>query len=129
MVNNEKRNFEGKGWRISAMNEQQILKRIQLLEYHQKLVIMLLKNPNLEFYKLIIENRITEQETQMFYSLCDKLSKKMEEQKAEGFVYFYPLFDEFLDSLPPNLFIKELIHSCLKQQLYEPLFNEFVKYL
>jgi len=105
------------------------MKRINLLEYHQKLLVKLLNNPNLEFYKLIIENGLTELEIDTFYCSCDKLSMKLEEQKAEGYVYFHPLFNELSASLPAKLKIEEVIKACLHQKLYEPLFQEFVKYL
>ncbi|WP_040204453.1 DUF1878 family protein [Neobacillus jeddahensis] len=106
-----------------------LLQRINLLEYHQKLLVTLLGNPKLEFYKLIIENGVSKQEIDNFYCLCDQLSVKLAEQKAEGYVYFHPLFDELLASLPVNLKMEAVIKACLKQKLYEPLFQEFNKYL
>ncbi|MBO0961335.1 DUF1878 family protein [Neobacillus sp. MM2021_6] len=112
------------------MNEHKLLwQRIQLLEYHQKLLVKLLHNPKQEFYKLVIENSLTEQETEKFLALCDELSMKFEEQKAEGYVYFHPLFERLLASLPANLKMEEVIKACLLQNLYEPLFHEFEKYL
>ena len=111
------------------MNVQELLERILILEYHQKLLIKLLNNPKLDFYKLIIEYGISEQETQKLFSLCDKLTIKMEEQKAEGFVYFHPLFEEFSISLPPRLNPKEVIQACFNQKLYETLIKEFIKYI
>jgi hypothetical protein len=119
----------GRNLEESFMNEQELLNRILILEYHQKLLVKLLNNPTLNFYKLIIEYGITEHETQMFFSLCSELTIKMEEQKAEGFVYFHPLFEEFSTSLPPKLDPKEVIHACVTQQLYERLFHEFKKYI
>ncbi|MFJ7728036.1 DUF1878 family protein [Neobacillus sp. NPDC097160] len=112
------------------MNGQELLmQRINLLEYHQKLLIKLINNPNLAFYKLIIENGVTKQEIDKFYYLCDALSMKLEKQKAEGYVYFHPLFDDLSASLPANLKIEEVINACLVQNLYKPLFQEFQKYL
>jgi hypothetical protein len=111
------------------MNEHELLERINLLEFHQKLLLKLLNDPKLELYKLIIENGITEHETEKFYSLCDKMNLKMEEQKAEGYVYFHPLFHELSVSLPSTLNIREVINACLTQKLYLPLFQEMVKYL
>jgi myo-inositol catabolism protein IolC len=111
------------------MNELELLERITLLEYHQKLLVKLLNDSRLDLYKLIIENGITEQEIKQFYSLCDKMSTKMEEQKAEGYVYFHPLFHELSVSLPSKLNMGEVINACLTQKLYLPLFQEMVKYL
>lgn len=111
------------------MNEQELIHRINLLEYHQKLLLNLLSNPKLNYYKLIIEKGISEEEVQKFFNLCDDLSMKMEEQKAEGYVYFHPLFNELSASLPSNLNINEVIHSCITQKLFETLMQEFRKYL
>ncbi|WP_419888764.1 DUF1878 family protein [Neobacillus niacini] len=103
--------------------------RVNLLEYHQKLLLKLLTAPNLEFYRLVIENGVSEHEVEAFNQLCEHLNKKMEEQKAEGFINFHPLFNEFLYCLPENLNAKEVVHACLKQHLFEPLFKEFTKCL
>jgi hypothetical protein len=114
---------------VHFMNEHELLKRINLLEYHQKLLFKILNNQKLDFYKLIIENGISEEEVRKFFDLCDELSKKMEEQKAEGYVYFHPLFNELSTSLPSHLNVFEVIHACLTQQLFETLMLEFRKYL
>lgn len=111
------------------MNERELFERIQLLEYHQKLLLELTGNANLPFYRLIIEKRISEQEVQRFIKLCEEICKKMDEQKAEGFVHFYPLFNEFSTSLPPTLQAEEVIQACLSQNLFEQIMQEFMKYL
>jgi hypothetical protein len=103
--------------------------RVNLLEYHQKLLLKLLRDPNLEFYRVVIENGLSEHEVGTFNRLCENLNIKMEEQKAEGFIHFHPLFNEFLYSLPEKLNAKEVVQACLKQHLFEPLFTEFAKCL
>jgi hypothetical protein len=52
--------------------------RLNLLEYHQMLLLKLLTDPNLEFYRLVIENGISEHEVEAFNLLCDNLNIKME---------------------------------------------------
>ena len=111
------------------MDQRELLERIQLLEYHQKLLVKLVTNPKLCFNKLIIEKGISEQEVKNFFKLCEKMRKKMEEQKAEGFVYFNPLFEEFSTSLPLTLHPEEVIQACLSQNLFESLMLEFKKYI
>jgi hypothetical protein len=103
--------------------------KVNLLEYHQRLLLKMLASPNLEFYRMVIENGISEQEVQGFYKLCEDMNMKMAEQKAEGFIHFHPLFSEFLYSLPAKFDVKEVVHSCLGQGLYESLFKEFQKCL
>lgn len=114
---------------VFHMNERDMLERIHLLEYHQSLLLKILSNPKLDFYKLIIEKRISEQEVQRLYQLCEDICLKMDEQKAEGFVHFYPLFSKFSTSLPPTLQAGEVISTCLSQKLFEPLMIEFKKYI
>ncbi|SDN12828.1 DUF1878 family protein [Bacillus sp. OK048] len=110
-------------------NYVELTSRVKLLEYHQRLLLKMLSAPNLEFYRLVIENGISEQEVQAFNKLCEEMNIKMEEQKAEGFLHFHPLFIEFLNHLPEKLDVQEVIQSCLQQHLYEPLFIEFNKCL
>lgn len=114
---------------FTNMNEEALLNRITLLEYHQKLLLKLLLNPGLDLYKLIIEKGISEQNVVAFLEVCDELSKRMLEQKAEGFIYFYPLFNEFLFSLPGNLQAKDVVSACINQHIFEPLMMEFIKYI
>jgi hypothetical protein len=111
------------------MSMQELFERIKLLEYHQKLLLKITQDPKLEFFKLIIEKGITEQEVQRFFRNCEDLCIKWEEQKAEGFVHFYPLFDQFTASLPRTLHPEEVIPACMRQKLYEPIMIEFNKYI
>jgi Glu-tRNA(Gln) amidotransferase subunit E-like FAD-binding protein len=117
-------------WRLVYMDKYiELQSKVNLLEYHQRLLLKMLSAPNLEFYRLVIENGISELEVQEFNKICEDLNKKMEEQKAEGFVNFHPLFNEFLYSLPAKFDAKEVVQSCVNQRLYEPLFREFQKCL
>ena len=106
-----------------------LMDKIQLLEFHQTLLLKLINNPSLEFYRLIIQNGISKQEMDHFIHKCDEISKKFKKQKAEGFVYFHPLFVELTQALPLQLEIKDVVKACIAQQLYEPLFQEFAKYI
>lgn len=111
------------------MNMQDLIKKIQLLEYHQKLMLEMLAPQTFPFNKLIIEKGLNEQKVTSFLGYCDKLSNQLEEQKAEGFVYYHPLFNEFIQALPANIQAKEAIDACLKQDLFVPLMREFKKYI
>lgn len=111
------------------MDVKDVMKRIKMLEYHQKLLIKLIDNKNLEFFKLIVEKSIEKKEVEEFEKLCEKLSIKLEEQKAEGFVYFHPLYNIFIERLPKSIKPREAVQACLKQGLYISLMSEFEKYL
>lgn len=111
------------------MNERTIMQRIELLEYHQSLLMEMMAFSSDEFYKIIITKKLSKSEVETFLSFCEKLSINMEEQKAEGFVYFHPLFNEFKSILPRHIQAREMINACLKQGLFIPLMAEFKKYL
>lgn len=111
------------------MNEQDLINRITLLEYHQKLLFKIISNSNQDFNKLIVGKGISEQEVHKFLQVCDELNKKMEDQKAEGFVHFHPLLNEFITSLPPNLKVEEVIPACIRQSIFEELMCEFQNYI
>lgn len=111
------------------MNYDALIKKMNTLEYHQSLLLKMISNTDKQFYKLIIEKTLSEKDVEQFNQLCDKLSLEIEEQKAEGFVYFHPLFEKFKNSLHPNLHPNEVIQACLRQQLYLPLMLEFRKYI
>lgn len=106
-----------------------LMEKINKLEYQQKLLLKIIDNPNNSFYKLVVEKSLGEKDVEAFKQLCEKMNIKLEEQKAEGFVYFHPLFKEFEKYLHPNLKVCEVIHACIKQQLFLPLMDEFKKYL
>jgi hypothetical protein len=111
------------------MNEQDLLERIKLLEYHQRLILEMLPQANNPFYKLVIAGRMSEHKVADFFENCEKMSIEMEEQKAEGFVYFHPLFKEFMSLLPPYIRAEDMVTACLKEQLFIPLMTEFEKYV
>lgn len=106
-----------------------LLEKIDRLEYHQSLLIDIILNNKNHFHKLIIEKSLNRRDVEEFYKLCEEMSIEMEKQKAEGFVYFHPLFEEFKLRLHPNLHVEAVIRACLSQQIYEPLMKEFKNYL
>ncbi|HJV16343.1 MAG TPA: DUF1878 family protein [Bacillales bacterium] len=111
------------------MDDRDLYYRINLLEYHQKLLLKLLSNPKLDFYRLVVEKGLNEEQVQNILNTCEKMSKKISEQKEEGFIYFSPLFNEFSSSIPTNLQVKDLISACISQHIFEPLMREFEKYI
>jgi NifU-like protein involved in Fe-S cluster formation len=110
------------------MDLEAILERISRLEYHQSLLLKMSQASPDAFYKLIIEKSLGEDDVKQFYNLCDVLSKELEEQKAEGFVHFHPLFKKFTMMLHCSLQTEEVIVACIKQGLYLPLMTELKNY-
>jgi Protein of unknown function (DUF1878) len=111
------------------MDLQAIIDKIKMLEYHQSLLLKMNKSTSDAFNKLIIEKSMSEEEVTQFHKKCERLSIEYKEQKAEGFVYFHPLFEKFIRELHPKLTAKEVILACLTQGLYIPIMTEFKKYL
>lgn len=105
------------------------MKRLERLEYHQQLLLRLADCTKEPFTYLIIKENLGPEEILEFHSLCDDLSKKMEKQKAEGFLYFHPLLKEFSQKLNRKLDVKEVITSCIQQNLHTELMTELQKYL
>jgi hypothetical protein len=101
------------------------LERLEKLEYHQQLLLKMVRPEGYEFDRLVIEKNLSRDEVEQFYKLCEELSKKREEQKAEGFVFHTPLFREFQQRLHPRLSPEEVIDACIKQRLYMELMTDF----
>jgi hypothetical protein len=111
------------------MGEAELLKKLNVIQYHQKLIVSLLDNPKEDFYKLVIKQGLAEEDVHEFYILCERLSIGLEEQKAEGFVYYHPLYQQFTDSLHRNLSAKEVIQACISQGVYLTLMYELKNYI
>ncbi|WP_442599077.1 DUF1878 family protein [Neobacillus sp. D3-1R] len=111
------------------MEESEVLKKLQLIQYHQQLIVSMLEKSKDEFYKLVIKHGLTEEEVYEFFQLCENMSIELEKQKAEGFVYFHPLYQQFSDTLNRKLSIKEVIMACITQNLFLPLMSELKTYI
>ncbi|MED1202434.1 DUF1878 family protein [Heyndrickxia acidicola] len=103
--------------------------KIASLKFHQRLLMKMVKKEGNEFFTLVIEEKLSEMEVQDFYKLCETLSKEYKEQKADKFVFFFPLFKKFIEELNPKLDAKETIIACLKQKLYPELMEVLEKNL
>ncbi|WP_044337789.1 DUF1878 family protein [Rossellomorea aquimaris] len=109
------------------MNE--LVKRLEKLEYYQRLMVDMIPENGFPFHRLIIRNGLSEREVKEFFITCDRLSMKLEKQKAEGFVYNTPLFKEFEEELHSKLKVQEVVDGCLAQNLYPALMKLLKKSL
>ncbi|MGM9924042.1 MAG: DUF1878 family protein [Bacillus sp. (in: firmicutes)] len=107
----------------------QLQKRIETLEYHQQLLVRMLKHSDEQLYYLIIVNNLSKQETDSLLTACETLSKKMQKQKAEGYVTFYPLLNELKSHLPKSISPHELVDACLTQGVYVALMRSMKELL
>ncbi|WP_456271913.1 DUF1878 family protein [Bacillus sp. AK031] len=107
----------------------ELLERIEKLEYQQKLLMEMMPERGYEFYRLVMKYGLSEKEVNGFYQLCEVLNKQCQEQKAEGFVFFAPLFKEFVGNMDPRLPAEEVIEACLAQRLYPFLMEQLKRNL
>jgi hypothetical protein len=106
-----------------------VVKRIEKLEYYQRLMAEMIPENGYPFHRLIIRKGLSEREVKEFFSTCDRLSMKLQKQKAEGFVYNTPLFKEFEEQLHSKLKVHEVVDSCLAQDIYPALMKQLKKSL
>lgn len=103
-------------------------REIEILRYHQYLLLNIIRNPKAKFDLLIVEKNLTEEEVQEIIKLCEMLSNKLSIEKAEGYMNFQPLFSQLERNLPPQISVKELMDSFLSQGLFLSLMQEISKF-
>ena len=104
-------------------------KRLETLEYYQTLLLQMIEPNQFPFYRLVIEKRLTREEIEELYSLCNDLSLLHEEQKAQGLVIFTDLLTQFAGQLNGKLEIDETIHAMSNQGLYNSLMKDFLFFM
>lgn len=101
-------------------------KRLETLEYYQTLLLKMIEPNHFPFYRLVMEKRLTREEIEELYSLCNDLSLLHEEQKAQGLVIFTNLLTQFAGQLNAKLEIDETVHAMANQGLYSSLMKDFL---
>ena len=105
-----------------------LMKRIKQLEYQQKILLKMIHPTGHEFDRLIISCSLTEEEVNDFFLLCEKYTLKLKEEKAESYyVYYAPLYHEFIKNLNPKLKPEIVIPACVKQNLFPELMKVLEK--
>ena len=110
-------------------NLDELFKKIEKLEYHQQLLVRMMKHSKEQLYYLIIEKNLSRKETEQLLKICEDLSIELKKQKAEGYVTSNPLLIELKSNLTPSISPKELIQACLEQGIYVSLMKELQKSL
>ncbi|MBM7659927.1 hypothetical protein JOC85_000694 [Bacillus mesophilus] len=98
-----------------------IEKRIERLEYYQKLMLELVDLESWPLHHLVMKRKLSEEEVEELFYLCEELTVEYKNQKAEGFVGFTPLLQDFIGRLNEKLSPLETIEALHKEQLYQPL--------
>jgi hypothetical protein len=102
-----------------------IEKRIERLEYYQKLMLELVDLEKWPLHHLVMKRQLNEEEVEELFYLCEELTEEYKSQKAEGFVGFTPLLQDFIERLNGKLSPLETIEALYKEQLYLPLMTTF----
>ncbi|MDX8361245.1 MULTISPECIES: DUF1878 family protein [Bacillaceae] len=103
--------------------------RIEKIEYYQTLLLKMVEEDHMPFYQMVIKEQLSKEDVDEILSICEKLSIKLEEQKAEGLLVFTPLLIEFSKTIQFKMNVKDTVTAMLKQQMYTPLMEEFMKLL
>lgn len=111
------------------MQMKELNERLEKLEYHQKLLLGMINPAGKEFDLLVIKKQLSEKEVMEFLQMCEELSQEMENQKAENFVFYSPLFKEFASRLNKKLYPAETIQACLMQRIFPDLMEILSKNL
>ncbi|WP_250886717.1 DUF1878 family protein [Bacillus sp. SM2101] len=111
----------------SSMDE--FIGRIEKIEYYQTLLLKMVEEDHMPFYQMVIKEQLSKEDVDEILSICEKLSIKLEEQKAEGLLVFTPLLIEFSKTIQFKMNVKDTVTAMLKQQMYTPLMEEFMKLL
>jgi hypothetical protein len=92
--------------------------RLERLEFYNQLTIESVDLSSYPFFRLIMEKKLTEEETKQVILLCDELEKIFLMQSEEGFVHYTPLLIQFAGMLTPKLKPRETIAALLQQGKY-----------
>ncbi|WP_163101698.1 DUF1878 family protein [Peribacillus alkalitolerans] len=106
-------------------NLEKLYEKVETLQFHQQLMLMMLGDVKDQLYVLIIKKNLSKQEAEELLELCENVSKEYKKQKAEGFLNFNPLLQELNNKMNSKITIKELVEACRKQGVYTEVMNEF----
>ncbi|MEX6700938.1 DUF1878 family protein [Peribacillus frigoritolerans] len=101
-----------------------INEEMEILRFHQRLLLNLIRNPEAKLDYLFVEKNFTKKEAEELLETCDILSKRYEIEKAEGYMNFRPLFNQFERKVNPKITTKECIDACISQGLYVSFMKE-----
>lgn len=78
--------------------------RLDKIEYHNRLLAKMYdSNRSYPFYRMVIEEGLTEEEVESVFLLCDEIQQKMHEQMEEGLLSRTSLLTHFVGMLDIKL--------------------------
>jgi hypothetical protein len=101
--------------------------QIKRLEYYQSLLMEMLDIYKFPFYRLVMEEQLSEDETTEILTLCEELNQRFEEMREEGFVHYTPLLTHYVGMLNPKLNPLTVAQSLYDQKLYDAMMGHLIK--
>lgn len=111
-------------WRLFRLNR---AKQNENTSFYIQLISKIINIDGYPFIKMIIENKITEEEYNELMKLLHHLNEMYMEQKEEGLVDFTSLLVRFAGMLNEKLEPNETIAALKKEGYYPSLMTEFTK--
>lgn len=103
--------------------------KMNRLEFQQTLMLQMIDHSKYPFFRLVLEESLSEKEMKELIELCEELDDKYEKLKEEGFVHFTFLLTHFVGMLNTKLNPLEVAEAMYYQQMFAPLMKEFIKLL
>ncbi|OJD59299.1 DUF1878 family protein [Bacillus sp. NH11B] len=104
-----------------------VVRRLEQAEYYVDLLFKMIDEEKCPFYSLIIKKKARKKDIERILNICEKLNEQYAKEKAEGFLLFDALLDQFEKALPHQLEVNETAEALVKQGLFVPLMNEFLR--
>lgn len=105
-----------------------IHKRLDKIEFHMRLLAKMKEEGEYPFYRMIIEQGLTEEELIEVYKLCAEVNKKMHEQVEEGLLNRSSLLTHFVGMLNIKLDPLSTIRALQAQEkIYQELMETLLK--
>lgn len=100
--------------------------KINMLEFHNHLLLKMIDGKKFPFYALIIQKGITKKEMDDVFTLCEEVNQRFEMQQENGLVDDKPLLLHFVGMLNPKLPVKETIIALYEQNHYPALMAKLI---
>ncbi|TLS38054.1 DUF1878 family protein [Pseudalkalibacillus caeni] len=101
-----------------------ITKRLERIEFHQRLLAKMHTMEKVPFYRLVIEKGLTEDEMNEVLDLCEEVNQRFKKQLEEGLVSHTTLLIHFVGMLNVKLAPKETVESLYEQGIFPELMKK-----
>ncbi|MBD1380711.1 DUF1878 family protein [Metabacillus arenae] len=100
--------------------------KLHKLEFYISLLLQMVDDTKYPFFKLVIENQLSEEEVTEVIELCKQTEIDFYVQKEQGWVIYEDLLAQFVGQLNSKLPVNQVIKSLYDQEMYSELMGEFL---